>query len=242
MLKHFVRMRLYGDAQSFFFFVIAEAAPGSGILREDNRPLILVGNRMEAVSAGRQRLAFDRHITGKRDGGIFVRAGAPDFAVRNDFAPNLAPADRRPVIVNCDVCQPDTLRDDSALADARNVQLRWLAAVFELRFRARGDKAESRQSCTKAQNTLRHAAHCRTILSRLLRPGEPAAIRGGTPPFGGTASARFRKQQDGGMAADFRGCSRIQKEFRGNPPCATQTKRRHSSEGLTFLKRYGSSG
>src|SRR5205814_9274172 len=117
------------------------------------------------------------------------------LAVRNDFPPNLAPPDRRPVVVNRDVRQPDALRHASALADARNIQLRRLAAVFELRFRARGQKAESCQSCTKAQNTLPHAAHNRTILSRCddlaSAPESPARH----PRLGGTASGQFREQR-----------------------------------------------
>src|SRR5262249_32750357 len=125
-----------------------------GVLREDNRPLILVRNRVQAISARRKRLAFHRDVVGERDGRILVRASAPDLAVGNDFAPNFATADRRPVVVDGDVRQADSLRDASPLAAARDVQLRRLGAVFELRVRASGEKTKSRQTCTKAQNTL----------------------------------------------------------------------------------------
>src|SRR2546430_4093261 len=91
------RSRLHRDAQRVFLFIVAKTSPRGRILREDNRPLLLVRNRVQPVSARGQRLAFHRHIVRKRDGCILVRSGAPHLAVRNDFPPNLAPPDRRPV-------------------------------------------------------------------------------------------------------------------------------------------------
>ena len=140
-------MRLHAHAQRVFLFIVAKTSPGRRILREDNRPLLLVRNRVQAVRARRQRLSFHRHIVRKSNGGVLIRSGAPHLPIRNCFAPNLAAAHHRPVIVNGDIRQPNALRDAPALADTRNIQFRRLAAIFELRFRAAGKKE---YSCEKA--------------------------------------------------------------------------------------------
>ena len=75
--------------EGVFFFVVAEAAPGSRVFGEDDGPLILVGNHVQAVSARGERLAFDGGVIGEGDGGVFVGTGAPDFSVGHDFAPRL---------------------------------------------------------------------------------------------------------------------------------------------------------
>src|SRR2546430_12650225 len=54
------RSRLHRDAQRVFFFIVAKTSPRGRILREDNRPLLLVRNRVQPVSARGQRLAFHR--------------------------------------------------------------------------------------------------------------------------------------------------------------------------------------
>jgi hypothetical protein len=66
------------------------------------------------------------------------------------------------VIGNGYIRQPDPLCYAGPLAEARDIQLRWLASVFELRFCATRQKA---QSCKQSKDTLQHAAHNRTILS-----------------------------------------------------------------------------
>ena len=125
-------MRFYGDAEGVFFFVVAETAPGSGILGKNNGPLILVGNGVQSVGARRQRFSFDGNVIGESNCRIFIRARAPDFSVRHGLAPDLAPSDRGPVISDGDVGQPKPLRHGSALARTRDVQLRRLASVLEL--------------------------------------------------------------------------------------------------------------
>ncbi len=132
-VKRFGRVRFHRDAQRVLFLVVAEAAPGSGILGENNRPLILVGNGVQSVGACGQRFSFYGNVISESDGGIFIRARAPDLTVGDGLAPDLAPVYRGAVIGDGDVGQADPLRHGAALAGTRNVQLRGLAAVLELR-------------------------------------------------------------------------------------------------------------
>ena len=177
-------MRLHAHAQRIFFLVIAEAAPRRRILGEDNRPLILVGKRVQAIASRRQRLPFHSHVVSKRNCRVFIRSGTPHLPIRNRFAPNLPASHRRPVIGNGDVRQPDSLRHAGPLADSRNVQFCRLAAVLELCFRAAGQESQPRHSRKQAQNKLRHAAHNRTILSHAIATWRCAVSRRHTPACG----------------------------------------------------------
>src|SRR4029077_260114 len=145
-------MRLYRDAQRIFLFVIAEAAPGRGVLREDDGPLIRGGKGVQAVGAGGQRVAFDRYVVGKGDGRVFVGARAPHLAVGDGLAPDFASAHERPAIVDGDIRQPDALRGNGALADGRKTQLYGLPSVFELRPRDAGETADGQR---KARTTIK---------------------------------------------------------------------------------------
>src|SRR5690349_20004200 len=129
-------MRVHGHAKRVLFFVITETPPGSGVFREDDGPLTLIGDRMQAVSACGEWLALDADVVGKGYGGVLVGSGAPDFAVRNDFSPYLAAADERFVIVDGYVRQADALRGGGMMADARTQHLRRLRAILELGLRA----------------------------------------------------------------------------------------------------------
>ena len=65
------------DPQLIFGLVVAEAAPRGRVLREDHRPLGRAGDHVEAVAAGRQRLALDGHRMRDGEHGVLVGAGAP---------------------------------------------------------------------------------------------------------------------------------------------------------------------
>src|ERR1700676_1574632 len=82
-------------------------------------PHARVGNCVQGVGAGGERLAFDGDIIGERDGGVFVGPGAPDLAVGNDFTEDFAADDEGGVIGDGDVGEADALRDVAVLADAR---------------------------------------------------------------------------------------------------------------------------
>src|SRR6267154_1455678 len=75
---------------------------------------------------------------------------------------SLPPAHFRPVIRNGDVRQSYSLRNRPALADARNVQLRRLTSILELRACIPSQSAQSRQ---QSQTTLPHVAHDHTFSS-----------------------------------------------------------------------------
>src|SRR6266849_1227862 len=70
------RLRLGRHAQCVLFLVVAQAAPGSRVLRKNNRPLILVRDGVQPVSPSRKRFSFHGDIFGKSDGRILVRARA----------------------------------------------------------------------------------------------------------------------------------------------------------------------
>ena len=114
-------------AQCVFRLVVAEASPGGVHLGEDDGPLIFVGNHVQTVSAGRQRLAFNRDRIAEGDGRVLVGAGAPDLAIRHKSAPNLAAVGQRAMIVDGDVGNADALRHDGVLAGTRQVELSGLS-------------------------------------------------------------------------------------------------------------------
>ena len=113
---------------------------------------------LESVDACRQRFSFDGNIVAESDGGVVIRAGAPHLSVGNRLAPDLAPADRGAMISNGDVGQSNSLRHGCALAGTRNIQLRGLTSVLELRA---GVPCQRSASCQNRENTLRHPAHNR---------------------------------------------------------------------------------
>src|SRR5467141_4613267 len=166
-------------AQRVFFLVVAEAAPGSRVLRKNDRPLILVSDGLQPIRAPRKGFPFHGDIVGESDGGILIRAGSPYFSIRHRLAPNLPPTHFWPVIRNRDVRQSNALRHSTALADARNVQLRGLASVFELRAGIPGQSAESRQ---QSQSTLPHVAHNHTISSPKETLRQSCRTRAGLTP------------------------------------------------------------
>src|SRR5260370_10928506 len=68
-------------AQRVLLRVRAKAAPLLGRLIENDGPVFLAGNNVQAVSAGRQLLSVHEHVIGYSELGRFVCARAPHMAV-----------------------------------------------------------------------------------------------------------------------------------------------------------------
>jgi len=78
---------LDGYAQGVFLFVVAELPPGCGVLGEDDGPLILVGEHVQAVGAGPRALAFAGDFIAEKVMVVFsFAAGAPDFSLGHGLA------------------------------------------------------------------------------------------------------------------------------------------------------------
>src|SRR6185436_8310776 len=72
------RLRL--DAQRVVLGVVPVAAPGVRVPGEDDRPLVLARDHVEAVGAGRKLLALDLDVMRDGEGRVLVGAGAPRAA------------------------------------------------------------------------------------------------------------------------------------------------------------------
>ncbi len=70
------------------------------MLVDDQSPLVLRGNGKDGVAAGWNILAFDTQVCCRHKGRGLIGAGAPDFAVGNQFAENLAAFGARAGIVH----------------------------------------------------------------------------------------------------------------------------------------------
>src|SRR5439155_26827889 len=119
-------MRLHGNAEGVFLFVVRETAPRSGVLGEDDGPLVFVGNHVQAVVPGGEGLAFDGDVVGECDSGVFVCTGAPYPAVRDGLAEDFAAVNHGHMIRYGDIREADALRGRGTLADTRNAELRRL--------------------------------------------------------------------------------------------------------------------
>src|SRR5260370_26852459 len=71
-------------AQRVLLRVRAKAAPLLGRLIENDRPVFLAGNNVQAVGAGRQLLAVHEHVIGYSELARFVFSPAPHMAVWRD--------------------------------------------------------------------------------------------------------------------------------------------------------------
>jgi hypothetical protein len=91
---------------------------------------------VQSVSPFGQRLPLDRNVVAELDGRVLVRPGAPDFAERHDSAPDLSSIHQRPVIIDLDVGESDTLLDDRMLTHVRHVKV-------GMRGGSQGEKGES---------------------------------------------------------------------------------------------------
>ena len=71
---------------------------------------------MKAREALGQRLALDGDRIAHLEGGIEVGAGAPDFAVGHEAAPNFAAVDQRAVVTDRDIGDAELLLHHRSLA------------------------------------------------------------------------------------------------------------------------------
>ncbi len=154
---------LHGDAQGIFGLVVGEGAPGRRIFRENDCPIIGGRDHVQAVGAFIERLAFNEHGIAERDGGVDIRAGAPDLAVRHQAVPYFAIVDERAVIVDGDVGDADSLRDFRALARQGQIE--------NLGLRAGQHRAAQQQQ------------HCRHQERRLQKKSIPARCVHFSPPL-----------------------------------------------------------
>ena len=102
---HFLRrshgLGLHRDAAEVFGLVVREA-PLAGLIVDDELPDVGAGQRINGVRSGRdQQVAeLQRHRGNEGSGGI--RAGAPDLAIRDELAHDLASAHVRRVVGDVD--------------------------------------------------------------------------------------------------------------------------------------------
>src|SRR5262249_427177 len=77
-------------------------SPFAGLLANDQRPLVLAGNRKQGIGAGRNRRAANVQVHRGRQRGGFVGTGTPDLIEGNDTAVNLAGLDAGTGVINGD--------------------------------------------------------------------------------------------------------------------------------------------
>jgi hypothetical protein len=107
-------LNVYADC--IFCLVVGERSPIRRDFRKDDRPFIGIRDHVEPVRSLIEWLPFDRHRIGERDSCVFIRADAPDLAVRNNAIPNLAASHERAMIIDRDISNSDSLSDFCALA------------------------------------------------------------------------------------------------------------------------------
>ena len=77
---------------------------------------------MQPVGAFIQILPLNRDRISESDTRILIRTSPPYLPVRNEFAPDLASIGQRPMIVNGDIGDANTLRHYRVLAGPRQVE------------------------------------------------------------------------------------------------------------------------
>jgi len=93
-----------------------------GVFAEDDCPLAGSGDGLQAVETGRQLLPLDLHRGTEGDRGVFVGAGAPDFLVRHQAAPDGAALHARSAVVQNHLGDADGLRQAGVGTGARHGQ------------------------------------------------------------------------------------------------------------------------
>src|SRR6266480_7967164 len=78
---------------------------------------------MQTVNPFGERLPLHRNWIAEFNRRVLVSAGAPNFAVRNEPAPNFPPVHQWAMIVDLNIGQSDALFDLGSLADVRQVQI-----------------------------------------------------------------------------------------------------------------------
>src|SRR5215471_276109 len=78
---------------------------------------------MQTIKPFGQRLAFHRNVTTEFNRRVLVRARPPDFAVRNEGAPNFSPVHQGAMVVDRDIRQRNALFNFGSLADVGHLQV-----------------------------------------------------------------------------------------------------------------------
>lgn len=154
------------DAQRILGLLVTEAAPRRRVLREDERPLRLAGQHVQAVLACGERLALDLHGVRDAEHRVLVRAGAPRalaageaeivHAVRHQLAPDLAASILAAGTVHVRAAVRDAHADEAdLLRDLRAL----VVAIRRERDRLRGGAAGARED--EDENDVRDPCHVR---------------------------------------------------------------------------------
>ena len=78
---------------------------------------------MQTINSFRERLPFHRNVIAEFNRRVFVSARAPNFAVRNEAAPNFSPVHQWAVVFDRDIRQRNALFGLGSLADIRQLQI-----------------------------------------------------------------------------------------------------------------------
>ena len=78
---------------------------------------------MQSINSFVERLALHRNLIAEFNRRVFVSARAPNFAVRNEAAPNFSPVHQWAMVIDCDIRQRNALFDLGSLADIRQLQI-----------------------------------------------------------------------------------------------------------------------
>ena len=78
---------------------------------------------MQTINSFRQRLPFHRNCIAEFNRRVFVSARAPNFAIRNEAAPNFSPVHQWAVVFDRDIRQRNALFGLGSLADIRQLQI-----------------------------------------------------------------------------------------------------------------------
>src|SRR5207248_5667727 len=78
---------------------------------------------MQSISSFGQRLPLHRNRIAEFNCCVFIRARAPNFAVRNEATPNFSSVHQRSMVLDCNIRQGNALLDLGGLADIGQVQI-----------------------------------------------------------------------------------------------------------------------
>ena len=78
---------------------------------------------MQTINSFRERLPFHRNVIAEFNYCVFVSARAPNFAIRNEAAPNFSPVHQWAVVFDRDIRQRNALFGLGSLADIRQLQI-----------------------------------------------------------------------------------------------------------------------
>src|SRR3954452_15161191 len=77
---------------------------------------------MQTVNAFGQRLAFHGHGIGEFDGRVLIGAGAPNLSIRHNATPDFSAFHQRPMVIDGDIGNADSLNNFGVLAVTRQVK------------------------------------------------------------------------------------------------------------------------